>query len=160
VAKHISAFVAGLLFALGLGVAGMTHPSKVLGFLDLFGDWDPQLVFVMGGAVAVYLIGFRLVRHRPHPVFESTFALPTRRDIDRPLVVGAVLFGVGWGLAGLCPGPALVGIASGAGAVLAFVVAMVGGMYLRVAAAKLGQARDARAQRAVSAGQGPVSSAS
>jgi uncharacterized protein len=124
------AFASGLLFALGLGIGGMTKPSKVVGFLDVAGDWDPSLAFVMGGALLVYAIVARVVLARPKPLFDETFHVPTRRDVDGRLVAGAVLFGAGWGLAGYCPGPALVSIASGQAAVVVFVVSMLIGMSI------------------------------
>lgn len=128
--KGAVAFAAGLLFALGLGIGGMTQPAKVIGFLDVAGDWDPSLAFVMGGALLVYAVVARLALARPAPLLESKFFVPTRRDIDRPLVIGAVLFGAGWGLAGYCPGPALVSLGSGRASVLVFVAAMLLGMWI------------------------------
>jgi uncharacterized membrane protein YedE/YeeE len=124
-----SAFGAGLLFGIGLIVGGMTRPAKVIGFLDVTGDWDPSLAFVMGGALAVHLALYRLIRRRPSPLLDARFHVPTRRDVDVRLVAGAALFGAGWGLAGFCPGPALVSAASGPEAAL-FVAAMLVGMYL------------------------------
>jgi uncharacterized membrane protein YedE/YeeE len=115
----------GVLFALGLGVAGMTRPERVLAFLEFR---DPALLFTMGGAAAVTLVGFPLVLRRGRPLLGLRFMLPTRRDIDRPLVVGAGLFGLGWGLVGLCPGPALTDLATGDPKVLLFVAAMFAGM--------------------------------
>jgi uncharacterized membrane protein YedE/YeeE len=121
---------AGALFGAGLLVSGMTHPTRVIGFLDVTGRWDPSLAFVMGGAVLVYAIALRWVRRRRQsPWFEIKFHLPTRRDIDPPLILGAALFGIGWGLGGLCPGPAIVSAASGSLAALAFLAAMLAGMY-------------------------------
>jgi uncharacterized membrane protein YedE/YeeE len=128
-----SSAAAGAVFAVGLAVSGMTLPSKVIGFLDVFGDWDPSLAFVMGGALLVYGIGFRLIMGRPKPVFEASFHLPTRRDVDGRLLGGAALFGIGWGLGGFCPGPALTSIGAGfAGlwGILLFIAAMVAGMTL------------------------------
>jgi len=122
------AFITGLAFALGLGIGGMTQPTKVLAFLDVAGDWDPSLALVMLGAVAVFGVAFRLGRRRGHPVFAPTFALPTRRHVDARLVAGAVVFGIGWGLGGLCPGPAVTSLASGEPAALLFVAAMLVGM--------------------------------
>jgi uncharacterized membrane protein YedE/YeeE len=118
-------FVVGLLFAVGLGLSGMTLPGRVLAFLELR---DPGLLLTMGGATAVTLLGFPPVLRRGRPVHAPRFVLPTRRDIDRPLVVGAALFGVGWGLVGLCPGPALTGLVGGGPQVLLFVLAMLAGM--------------------------------
>lgn len=103
----ISTFIAGLLFGGGLTVSQMVNPEKVISFLDITGDWDPSLAFVMGGALIVTLVGYRLVLKRKTPLFDETFRLPTRNDIDAPLLMGAAVFGIGWGLAGLCPGPAL-----------------------------------------------------
>lgn len=125
----VIAGLAGALFGAGLLVSGMTDPAKVVAFLDVVGGWDPSLAFVMGGAVMVNMVAFRLIARRSDPWFDTKFHLPTRRDIDRPLVVGAALFGVGWGLGGLCPGPGLVSAASGSTAGVAFVAAMLAGMY-------------------------------
>ena len=108
--RNLIVFVSGLLFSAGLIVSGMINPAKVIGFLDLFGDWDPSLAFVMAGAVAVNFVGHRLVTRRARPFFADGFAIPTRKDVDRELVVGASLFGVGWGLVGLCPGPAIAAL--------------------------------------------------
>jgi uncharacterized membrane protein YedE/YeeE len=126
-----AAFAAGALFAAGLAISGMTKPSKVRGFLDFGGAWDPTLLFVMGGAVAVYFILHRLVLKRPAPLFDSKFHLPTRKDLDVRLVLGAAIFGVGWGLGGYCPGPGLASLASGAIGPVVFVAAMVAGMWIQ-----------------------------
>lgn len=123
---NLFAFAAGLLFAVGLGVAGMTQPSRVLGFLDVLGPWDPSLAFVMAGAIAVYMPVFWWARR----VLPRRLQLPTRNRIDVPLVVGSAMFGVGWGLAGYCPGPALVSLATLTGPALAFGAAMLVGMRL------------------------------
>lgn len=122
-----ASFAAGALFAIGLGVSGMTKPSKVAGFLDLLGKWDASLAFVMVGAIAVHLVAYRLITRYPAPLFDTRFYLPTRKDIDARLVLGAALFGVGWALAGFCPGPGLVAAASGALPAMAFVVGMIAG---------------------------------
>ncbi len=124
----VFAAVAGLVFGLGLLISGMASPEKVLGFLDLAGPWDPSLALVMGGAIAVGLLGFALVRKRSTSVLGEPMQMPTRKDIDAPLVVGASLFGIGWGLAGYCPGPALVGVTAGIPSALIFTVAMLAGM--------------------------------
>jgi uncharacterized membrane protein YedE/YeeE len=124
----LSALASGLLFGLGLGVSGMTLPSKVIGFLDVTGDWDPSLALVMMGALAVHFVLFRLVRRRPSPIFDTKFHVPTRTDLDGRLVAGAALFGVGWGLGGYCPGPGLVSAATGSVPALTFVLAMSLGM--------------------------------
>lgn len=127
--KYLSTFLFGVLFAVGLGVAGMTQPQKVIGFLDILGQWDPSLAVTMLGAVVVYFLLYRLIIQTDKPVLGAKFALPTRRDIDHPLIMGATLFGAGWGLAGFCPGPALVASVTGDSFVLIFVLAMVVGMY-------------------------------
>src|SRR5215468_4357119 len=124
----LASFVCGLIFGAGLLISGMTQPEKVLGFLDIFGVWDATLAFVMAGAVAVASIGFALARRSAAPVLAARFSWPERRDIDAPLVAGAVLFGIGWGLVGICPGPALVNLAGLSLPIVVFVVAMVVGM--------------------------------
>ena len=126
----IVAALVGLIFGLGLIVSGMANPQKVLGFLDLAGPWDPSLALVMGGAVAVGLLGFALARKRERSLLGEPMQLPTRKDIDAPLVVGGALFGIGWGLAGYCPGPALVGVTAGVGSAIIFTLAMLAGMLL------------------------------
>jgi hypothetical protein len=128
--SHLTAFLAGLVFAIGLGLAGMTQPAKVLAFLDVLGAWDPSLAVVMAGAMAVYTLLFRVALRLEVPLFGGALQIPTRKDLDPRLVGGAALFGVGWGLAGFCPGPALVSSVTGNSAVLLFVIAMTAGMYL------------------------------
>jgi uncharacterized membrane protein YedE/YeeE len=124
----VSAFASGLLFGLGLIVSQMVNPAKVLGFLDVFGRWDPSLALVMGGAVAVSSLGYFVARRRGVPVLAPRLEIPTRRDLDPRLIGGAALFGIGWGLVGLCPGPALVGLTFGPWQVFVFVAAMIVGM--------------------------------
>ncbi|WP_111655410.1 DUF6691 family protein [Isoalcanivorax indicus] len=124
----LSSFLIGLLFGIGLLVAGMANPAKVLAFLDLAGAWDPSLALVMGGAIAVGLIAFRLAGQRKVSVLGEPMRLPTKRDIDRRLVFGSLGFGVGWGLAGFCPGPALVAFGALEAKAMVFVVAMLAGM--------------------------------
>jgi hypothetical protein len=121
---------AGLLFGAGLAVADMTNPAKVQNFLDVFGRWDPSLALVMGGALAVSALGNLWARRRTSPWLAPSFAWPTRSDLDAPLLVGAALFGVGWGLGGWCPGPALAGLLQGVGPVYLFAVAMLVGVAL------------------------------
>ena len=121
-------FLAGLLFGLGLVVSGMADPAKVLNFLDLFGSWDPSLAFVLAGATGTTLVGYRLVLARHRPLLAPSFQLPTATRIDVRLLTGAAIFGVGWGLAGLCPGPAITSLALGAPGTLAFVPAMLVGI--------------------------------
>lgn len=121
---------AGLLFALGLGLGGMTDPARVQGFLDFSGAWDPSLAFVMGGAIAAYAPLSWLIRRRTTPLLAVRFPASPHAHVDGRLVAGAALFGVGWGLSGYCPGPALASLASGSGMVLLFVGSMFGGMWL------------------------------
>jgi uncharacterized membrane protein YedE/YeeE len=120
----------GLLFSVGLGISGMTNPNKVLGFLDLFGNWDPSLALVMVSAMAVYGTAYRLIRKRAQPMFAERLLIPTRRDLSPRLVGGSLVFGAGWGLAGFCPGPGLVTLGGGAEVSAVFVVSMLGGMLL------------------------------
>jgi uncharacterized membrane protein YedE/YeeE len=124
------AFVAGLLFGMGLLVSGMANPAKVLGFLDLAGRWDPSLALVMVGAIAIGAIGFAIAGGRTTTLLGTPMLLPTARTIDRRLVFGGVLFGVGWGLAGFCPGPAVVALGAGHLKAIVFVAAMVAGMLV------------------------------
>lgn len=126
----IVAFAIGLLFGLGICVSGMNLPSRVKGFLDIAGSWDPTLAFVMGGAVAIGLVGFRLARGRSRALLGEELRLPTSRSIDAPLFFGATIFGIGWGLAGVCPGPAIVDIAFLDPQIVVFIVAMLAGMAL------------------------------
>lgn len=126
--QRLSAFIVGLLFGLGLLLSGMTDPGKVLGFLDLFGNWDPSLAFVMGGAIAVGFFAFALAKQRTRSFLGGAMHLPKATEIDRRLVVGSLTFGVGWGIAGFCPGPGLVSMAGGEVKGLVFVIAMLAGM--------------------------------
>lgn len=125
-----SAFILGVLFALGLGISGMTRPEKVVGFLDLFGAWDPSLMFVMVGAIGIHGLSFLWIKKRPSPLLATEFHLPTKREITPALIIGASMFGVGWGLAGYCPGPALTSLASLQRGPSIFVLAMLIGMML------------------------------
>lgn len=120
----------GLLFGTGLVISGMSDPAKVLNFLDLFGEWDPSLAFVMGGAVLVAFFGYRIVLKRERPLLAAAFSVPTGKDIDSSLVVGAAIFGIGWGLGGFCPGPALTALGLAAPGTLAFLPAMFAGLWL------------------------------
>ena len=128
--KSVAGYIAGLLFGLGLGISGMTDPARVLGFLDLFGAWDPTLMFVLGGAVVTNFIGYRLVFKRTAPVYGEAFQLPTRQDLDGRLIGGAALFGIGWGLSGYCPGPAIASVSGLTAPLFAMLVAMVAGWFL------------------------------
>ena len=131
VKKLVPPLVSGTLFGAGLTVSGMTDPARVRGFLDLFGAWDPTLAFVMGGAVVVMALAWRLRARMLRPVFGDKFSLPDRHDLDARLIGGAVLFGIGWGFAGLCPGPGLASLALSPAAAMPFVAAMLGGMLLQ-----------------------------
>lgn len=138
----VMAFVTGLIFGLGLILSGMTDPTKVIGFLDLAGNWDPSLAFVMGGAVLVGSIAFHFARGRTKAILGDAMRLPTATQIDRRLVLGGLAFGVGWGLSGYCPGPALASLAQGGAKPLIFAAAMLVGMAIyelqdRLAASRL-----------------------
>lgn len=126
----LSSFVAGLIFGFGLILSGMANPEKVLGFLDLAGNWDPSLALVMGGAIAVGLVAFRIAGKRTKSILGLDMKLPNNRQLDKRLIVGALVFGAGWGVAGFCPGPGLVAMGAGELKALIFVVAMVAGMLL------------------------------
>jgi hypothetical protein len=126
----LSAFGVGLVFGIGLVISGMTDPSKIIGFLDLAGPWDPSLALVMGGAVAVGFVAFRFARRRTAAFLGGAMHLPTARQIDRRLVAGSLVFGIGWGLAGYCPGPAVVSVGMGQDKAIVFVVAMLAGMAI------------------------------
>lgn len=128
--KNISALLAGLVFGIGLILSGMTNPSKVLGFLDIFGNWDPSLMFVMIGAIGVSFFAFRKAGNLTHTVIKEPVQLPAAKQVDKPLIIGSLLFGIGWGLIGLCPGPAVASLAVGGFDVLLFVIAMLIGMEI------------------------------
>jgi uncharacterized membrane protein YedE/YeeE len=129
-ASRLSEFIVGLLFGWGLLISGMTDPGKVIGFLDLTGSWDPSLALVMGGAIAVGFFAFGMAKKRTRNFFGGALHLPTSRDIDKRLLLGALLFGAGWGLAGFCPGPGIVSMAAGQPKAMVFVVAMLAGMLV------------------------------
>ena len=129
--RNIVALVSGVVFGLGLSLAQMTNPDKVLNFLDIGGTWDPSLLLVLGGAVVLAAAGFRLVFKRGAPLWDSTFHLPLAKSIDRPLLVGSALFGLGWGIAGYCPGPALASIGFGNPEALWVVPGIVAGAALQ-----------------------------
>ena len=126
----LSAFASGLIFGLGLIVSQMVNPAKVLAFLDIFGDWDPSLALVMGAAVAASALGYSIAKRRGVPLFAARLQIPTRRDVEPRLLTGAALFGIGWGLVGLCPGPALTALPLGLWQVFVFVAAMLAGMAI------------------------------
>lgn len=126
--QALVALLCGVVFGAGLAISGMTNPAKVLAFLDVAGHWDPTLLFVMGSALAVSTAGVAIAQRRVRPWLAETFALPTRKDIDAQLVAGAVIFGVGWGLVGVCPGPAIAALSRGSSHVAVFVAAMFAGV--------------------------------
>jgi uncharacterized protein len=125
--KNLFALLAGIVFGLGLAISQMISQKKVIGFLDLFGNWDPSLALVMGGAVGVTALLFRFVLRRPNPIFEEKFYIPERNNVDAPLIIGSALFGIGWGIAGFCPGPAFASLSTGRIEPLLFVLALVAG---------------------------------
>ncbi|MCB1601477.1 MAG: YeeE/YedE family protein [Lysobacterales bacterium] len=129
--RPVTALACGTLFGAGLALSGMTDPTRVLGFLDVLGNWDPTLLVVMAGAVLVSLPAFQWARRHPRPLLDVQFFQPERTRIDADLLIGSVVFGIGWGMAGLCPGPALAGLASGRWEIALFVAAMAAGMALR-----------------------------
>ncbi|WP_127752107.1 MULTISPECIES: DUF6691 family protein [unclassified Devosia] len=126
--RVVSAAAIGLVFGLGIAISGMANPAKVLNFFDVFGTWDPSLFLVMGSALVVTFVGYRFVLQRPAPTFDRKFHLPTKRDLDVPLIAGSALFGVGWGIAGFCPGGAIPALGTGEPRPFIFVAAMIGGI--------------------------------
>ena len=129
--KFIFALLTGIVFGIGIAVSGMMDPAKVLNFFDIAGSWDPSLAFVMGGALIVTFIGYRLVWRREAPLFEDRFQVPTSNRIDSKLVGGSALFGIGWGIAGFCPGAAIPALGTGRWEVALFLIAVIGGFFLR-----------------------------
>lgn len=125
----LAAFLSGVVFAVGLAIGGMTDPNKVVSFLDVFGGWDPSLAFVMGGAIVLYAPVYHWFTKKTRPLLHHTFHLPTRKDVDARLLAGGIMFGIGWGLGGFCPGPAIASSASLRGDVLTFLGAMFVGMF-------------------------------
>ncbi len=128
--RFLSAFIVGLIFGVGIAISGMINPAKVLNFFDIAGTWDPSLIFVMGGALATTFIGYRIVLRRDKPVLEERFQLPTARAIDARLVGGSAVFGIGWGIAGFCPGAAIPALGSGKVEVAGFVAALLAGLWV------------------------------
>jgi uncharacterized protein len=126
--RILASYLIGLVFGVGISISGMANPAKVLNFFDLFGTWDPSLAFVMGGAVVTTFIGYRYVLKRPKPFLEGKFQLPTRRDLDLPLILGSATFGVGWGIAGFCPGGAIPALGTGRTEVVLFMAALLAGI--------------------------------
>lgn len=128
--KNSISFLVGVLFALGLGISGMTRPHIVRGFLDVFGTWDWRLMGVMVGAIGIHFFAFKFIMKRSSPILDTQFQVPSKKHLDARLILGAMLFGIGWGWAGICPGPGIVGLASGNWAFIVFVVAMLAGMKI------------------------------
>ncbi len=128
----IAALLSGIIFGLGLAISEMINPARVLGFLDVTGQWDITLLLVMGSALLFTLIGFPLITRKAHPILAEKFTLPSKTSLDMPLLSGAVLFGIGWGLAGLCPGPAIAGLASADPSIALFVAAMIAGQFIGI----------------------------
>lgn len=129
--ENLCSYAAGLVFGIGLVLAGMVDPAKVIGFLDFFGAWDPSLMFVMGGAILIHFIMFRIITRRESPLFDAHFDVPTVADLDARLLGGAAIFGIGWGLAGFCPGPGIVSLGVGSASGIVFVAAMTFGIWLQ-----------------------------
>ena len=142
--RTLAALACGIVFGAGLALSGMTNPAKVLAFLDVAGSWDATLVFVMAGALAVNAAAYAITRRRARPLLDDAFTLPARCELDAPLLGGAALFGVGWGMVGLCPGPALASLARGEPGAIVFVAAMVAGMLLQRVAERATRARASR----------------
>jgi uncharacterized protein len=132
VLRIFAALACGSVFGLGLAISGMMNPARVIGFLDVAGSWDPTLAFVMGGALLVAVPAYRLILGRGSPVLAGDFSLPTKTSLDAPLILGSALFGIGWGLVGFCPGPAVAAVVTGLPSVIGFVAAMLAGMALHV----------------------------
>lgn len=126
--NFIISFVLGFIFSIGLSISGMVNPNKVIGFLDLLGDWDPDLIFVMGGAAGLNFITFRFVLKRPNPLIEQSFNLPSSTIVDSRLVIGSILFGIGWGIGGICPGPGIANLFTLKAEPIVFVAFMIIGM--------------------------------
>lgn len=145
--RLFSTYLIGLIFGIGISISGMANPAKVLNFFDIAGYWDPSLILVMGGAVAVAFLGYRLVLRRPAPLIDPTFHLPDNPRIDRRLIGGSALFGAGWGIAGFCPGGALPALGTGKIEVFAFMAALIAGIFAAKGLIALSGARAARVLR-------------
>ncbi|PIE11241.1 MAG: permease [Rhodobacterales bacterium] len=143
--RHIATYLIGLIFGVGISISGMADPAKVLNFFDVAGTWDPSLMFVMGGALIVTFIGYKLVFRRPAPVMQAKFAVPTNRTIDAKLIGGSAVFGIGWGIAGFCPGAAIPAVGTLNPSVLLFTGAMIAGIFTAKWLVARAQARTATA---------------
>jgi uncharacterized membrane protein YedE/YeeE len=128
--RLILSYFIGLIFGIGISISGMANPAKVINFFDIAGTWDPSLAFVMGGALIVTFIGYRFVLARTEPLLSARFQLPMRRDLDLPLIGGSAVFGIGWGIAGFCPGGALPALGTGRSEVFIFVAALIAGIFV------------------------------
>lgn len=145
--RLFSTYLIGLVFGVGISISGMANPAKVINFFDVAGSWDPSLIFVMGGAVVVAFLGYRIVLRRPAPIIDATFHLPDNPRIDARLLGGAAVFGLGWGIAGFCPGGALPALGTGRIEVVAFVAALIAGIFVAKGLMALSGARAARVLR-------------
>ena len=145
--RLLSSYVIGLIFGIGISISGMANPAKVLNFFDVAGNWDPSLIFVMGGALVVTFVGYRLVLRRTTPMLDAKFHLPENRHLDARLLGGAAVFGIGWGIAGFCPGGALPALGTGRFEVIAFVAALIAGIFAAKVLMALTHARAARVLR-------------
>lgn len=134
--KNLTSLISGAIFGIGLTISGMVNPAKVIGFLDIAGTWDPTLAFVMGGALIPMMITWVFAKKMSKPIAESQFKMPSTTDLDKPLIVGSALFGIGWGMVGICPGPGLAALSFGGGSISIFVSAMIGGMVIHHLAVK------------------------
>jgi len=141
--RLILIYLIGVIFGIGILMSGMSNPAKVINFFDVAGSWDPSLAFVMGGALVVTFIGYRVVFGRPQPIFENGFKLPTNTKLDARLIGGSAVFGIGWGISGFCPGGALPAIGTGMPEVLMFAVAMIAGIFIAKGLQRIGPARAA-----------------
>ncbi|HPI40196.1 MAG TPA: YeeE/YedE thiosulfate transporter family protein [Pseudobdellovibrionaceae bacterium] len=126
----LASFSVGFIFSLGLAISGMTHPEKVIGFLNILKNWDPSLIFVMGAAIPIHILAYQYIKNKSHPLFDSKWHYPTSKVITKNLVIGSLIFGMGWGIAGLCPGPALASVTSGSVEMYVFIGFMTLGMYI------------------------------
>ena len=145
--RYLSSYVIGLIFGIGISISGMANPAKVLNFFDVAGTWDPSLAFVMGGALIVTFVGYRLILRRPAPMIDPTFHLPDNPRIDSRLLGGAAVFGIGWGIAGFCPGGALPALGTGQADVVIFVAALIAGIFAAKALMAMTGVRAARVLR-------------
>jgi len=145
--RLVAVYMIGLIFGIGISISGMANPAKVLNFFDIAGTWDPSLIFVMGGALIVTALGYRLVLRKPAPIMAARFDLPTNRNLDARLLGGAAVFGIGWGIAGFCPGGALPALGTGRTEVFVFVAALLAGIFAARALMKLTATRTAPAAR-------------